>query len=59
MYFKEISYDSVNSSFIKLKERATVMPSLEFVHVLNAYKRVLAEDIIVLTWTALLLGTLI
>jgi len=46
MYFKEISYDSVNSSFIKLKERATVMPSLEFVHVLNAYKRVLAEDII-------------
>lgn len=46
MYFKEISYDSVNSAFIKLKERATIMPSSESVHVLNAYKRVLAEDII-------------
>ena len=46
MYFKEISYDSVNSAFIKLKERPTIMPSSESVHVLNAYKRVLAEDII-------------
>lgn len=46
MHLKEISYDSVNSAFNKLKERATILPSLESVHVLNAYKRVLADDVV-------------
>lgn len=46
MYSKEISYYSVNSAFIKLKEHAKIIPCSESVHVLNAYKRVLAEDII-------------
>ena len=46
MYSKETPYDSVNSALTKLKERATIMPHSESVHVLNAYKRVLAKDII-------------
>ena len=43
---KKYRTDSVNSYFIKLKERAIILPSSESVHVLNSYKRVLAEDII-------------
>ncbi len=46
MHLKEITYYSVNSAFNKLKERATILPSSEYVHILNAYKRVLAHDVI-------------
>lgn len=46
MHLKEITYYSVNSAFNKLKERATILPSSEYVHILNAYKRVLAQDVI-------------
>ncbi|HEY7571258.1 MAG TPA: molybdopterin molybdotransferase MoeA [Nitrososphaeraceae archaeon] len=46
MHRKEISYDSVKSAFNKLKERATIIPYSESVHILNAYKRVLADDVV-------------